>query len=135
MKKLIVLSAVILLAAIVMAFTFSSTKAGGSTPIEAIQNYYELLLNGDFKGAVQSTYNYNKNMTDDEKETMDAMLDLTASKIQDSMNEKGGLSNFSLGNASTFTAATVEVKITYGNGEEEDKTERLIKVGDRWYVE
>ena len=131
MKKL-----VIVLAVIAMAFGMSScTKKGAATPTDATKAYYELLKKGDFKSAVQSTYDYNKEMTAEEKESVDAMLDLTASKIQEAMNEKGGMSTFEVGAESIEgETATVDVKITYGNGEEENKTETLMKVGDKWFV-
>ena len=131
MKKL-----VIVLAVIAMAFGMSScAKKGAATPTEATQAYYELLKKGDFKGAVQSTYDYNKEMSKDEKDAADAMLDMTAGKIQEAMDAKGGMKEFALSNeAINGEEATVDVKITYGNGEEEDKTETLMKVGEAWYV-
>lgn len=131
MKKL-----VIVLAVIAMAFAMSScAKKGAATPTEATQAYYELLKKGDFKAAVQSTYDYNKEMSKDEKESVDAMLDMTASKIQAAMDEKGGMKEFALSNeAIEGEDATVDVKITYGNGEEEEKTESLKKIGDKWFV-
>jgi len=131
MKKL-----VIVLAVIAMAFGMSScTKKGGDTPTNAVQAYYDLLKKGDFKGAVQSTYDYNKEMSKDERDAADAMLDMTASKIQDAMNEKGGMKEFALSNeAVNGEEATVDVKITYGNGEEEEKTETVKKVAERWFV-
>ena len=131
MKKL-----VIVLAVIVLAFGMTScNKKGGATPTDATKAYYELLKKGDFKAAVQSTYDYNKEMTKEEKESVDAMLDLTASKIQEAMDAKGGMKEFALSNeAINGEEATVDVKITYGNGEEEDKTETLMKVGEAWYV-
>ncbi len=131
MKKL-----VIVLAVIAMAFGMTScSKKGGATPTEATQSYYEMLKKGDFKGAVQSTYGYNKEMTQDEKDTANAMLDMTASKIQEAMDAKGGMKEFALSNeVINGEEATIDVKITYGNGEEEDKTENLQMVGDRWFV-
>ena len=63
MKKL-----VIVLAVIAMAFAMSSCKKnGGATPTDATKSYYEMLKKEDFKGAVKSTYKYNKEMTADEK--------------------------------------------------------------------
>ena len=83
---------VIVLAVIVLAFGMTScNKKGGATPTDATKAYYELLKKGDFKAAVQSTYDYNKEMTKEEKESVDAMLDLTASKIQEAMDAKGGM--------------------------------------------
>ena len=128
---------VIVLAVIAMAFGMSSCskKGGAATPTEATKAYYELLKKGDFKGAVQSTYDYNKEMSKEEKESVDAMLDMTASKIQEAMNEKGGMKDFTVGAESIEGEdATVDVTITYGNGENEEKTESLKKVGDVWFV-
>jgi len=106
-----------------------------ATPMDATRAYYELLKKGDFKGAVQSTYDYNKTMTKEEKESLDAMLDLTASKIQSSMDEKGGLRDFTIDTSFTNDdESEVGVTIYYGNGEIENKTENLKKVNDKWYV-
>ena len=131
MKKL-----VIVLAVIAMAFGMSScTKKGGATPTDATKAYHELMQKGDFKGAVQSTYDYNKEMSKDEKDAADAMIDMTASKIQEAMNEKGGMKEFALSNETiNGEDATVDVKITYGNGEEEEKTENLKMVDGKWFV-
>ena len=132
MKKL-----VIVLAVIAMAFAMSScAKKGAATPTEATKAYYELLKKGDFKGAVQSTYDYNKEMSKEEKESLEGLINMTAGKIQAAMDEKGGMKEFALSNETIEgEEATVDVKITYGNGEEEDKTETLRKIDDKWFVE
>ena len=76
-----------------------------------------------------------KEMSKEEKESVDAMLDMTASKIQEAMNEKGGMKDFTVGAESIEgEEATVDVTITYGNGENEETTESLKKVGDVWFV-
>lgn len=131
MKKL-----VIVLAVIAMAFGMSScSKKGGANPTEATKAYYECLKKGDFKAAVGSTYDYNKEMTAEEKDAVDAMLDMTADKIKEAMDAKGGMKDFVVSNESVNgEIATVDVKITYGNGEEEEKTEYLKKVGEKWFV-
>lgn len=129
------LVAITIITIVVIAVLSNNKSTGGTTPMDATNAYYELLKKGDFKGAVQSTYDYNKEMTKDEKETMDAMLDMTASKIQSSMDEKGGMKNFIVSTSRTNgEEAEVGVTIFYGNGELEDKTEYLIKVKDKWFV-
>ena len=121
--------------ALVLVIVFCFGGKGGSTPTEAAENYYELLKKGDFKAAVNSTYEYNKEMTEEEKEFSDAMLDMTASKLENSMNEKGGIKDYAVYNESVYGFdASVVVVIYYGNGEKEEYYENLKKVGDRWYI-
>ena len=83
----------------VLVFSLSLSSCGGAkeqseaeekrSDVElAADAYYGLLADGDFKAAVQSTYDYNKEMTEEEKEEMNAMLDMTADKLKEAMNEK-----------------------------------------------
>jgi len=101
----------------------------------AADAYYGLLADGDFKAAVQSTYDYNKEMTEEEQEDMNAMLDMTADKLKEAMKEKEGIKDYAFSNEVVDgKRATIDVKITYGNGEEEVKTETLMKVEDNWFI-
>ncbi|MBR5983545.1 MAG: DUF4878 domain-containing protein [Bacteroidales bacterium] len=101
----------------------------------AADAYYGLLANGNFKAAVQSTYDYNKEMTPEEEESMDAMLDMSADKIDEAMKEKEGIKEYVFSNeVVNGKNATIDVEITYGNGEKEVKTETLKKVEDTWYI-
>jgi hypothetical protein len=101
----------------------------------AADAYYGLLADGDFKAAVQSTYDYNKEMTEEEQEEMNAMLDMTADKLKEAMKEKDGITDYVFSNeVVNGEDATIDVKITYGNGEEEVKTETLKKVEDNWFI-
>ena len=101
----------------------------------AADAYYGLLANGNFKAAVQSTYDYNKEMTAEEEEEMDAMLDMSAEKIDEAMKEKGGIKDYAFSNeVVNGKNATIDVTITYGNGEEEVKTETLKKVEENWFI-
>ncbi len=132
MKRLVVL-----FVAVVLTFAMSSCKKNGaSTPSDAVKAYYEYLQKGDFKSALQNcSYEYNKEMTAEEKETSDAMLEMTANKIEESMKEKGGMASFEILSENVEgETAEVEVKTVYGNGEEETVTESAIKSGDVWFV-
>lgn len=132
MKKL-----VILLAAVVLTFAMTSCKKNGAaTPSDAVKAYYEYMQKGDFKSALQKcSYDYNKEMTAEEKETSDAMLEMTAGKIEESMKEKGGMASFEILSENTEgDNAEVEVKTVYGNGEEETETVYAVKSGDVWFV-
>ena len=63
------------------------------------------------------------------------MIEMTASKVKEAMDAKGGMKDFALSNETiNGEDATVDVKITYGNGEEEEKTENLKMVDGKWYV-
>ena len=101
----------------------------------AADAYYGLLAKSDFKAAVQSTYDYNKEMTPEEEESMDAMLDMSADKIDEAMKEKGGIKEYVFSNeVINGEEATIDVEITYGNGEKEVKNETLKMVEDKWYI-
>ncbi len=101
----------------------------------AADAYYGLLANGNFKAAVQSTYDYNKEMTKEEEEEMDAMLDMSADKIDEAMKEKEGIKEYVFSNeVVNGKNATIDVEITYGNGEKEVKTETLKMVEEKWYI-
>lgn len=131
MKKL-----VIVLAVIAMAFAMSSCKKnGGATPTDATKSYYEMLKKEDFKGAVKSTYKYNKEMTADEKKKAEETVDALAEKISMAMSFTGGIKDFTVGEeAIDGEMATVKVKVTYGNGEEKEEEQQLKKIGDKWFI-
>ncbi|MCF0207000.1 MAG: DUF4878 domain-containing protein, partial [Bacteroidales bacterium] len=79
------------------------------------------------------SYDYNKEMSKEDKEMMDGMLELSANKIQEAMNQKGGLKSYEVSNEKIDgTNATVDVVLTYGNGETENVTEYLINDKGWW---
>ena len=127
---------VILLAAIAMVFSMSSCdKNGGSTPTKAADSYYTCLKKGDYKAAVKSTYKYNKEMTAEEQKKAEEAIDALADKISMGIGLRGGLKNFTISNeVIDGDMATVDVKMTYGDGGEDSKTEQLKKVGDKWFI-
>lgn len=133
----------------VLVFSLSISSCGGAkeqseteepevkrSDVElAADAYYGLLANGNFKAAIQSTYDYNKEMTAEKEEEMDAMLDMSAEKIDEAMKEKGGIKDYAFSNeVVNGKNATIDVTITYGNGEEEVKTETLKKVEENWFI-
>jgi len=131
MKKL-----VIVLAVIAMAFAMSScSKNGGTTPTDAAKSYYSMLKKEDFKGAVKSTYKFNKEMTAEEQKKAEESIDALADKISMAMSFTGGIKDFTISDeAIDGDMASVKVKITYGNGTEDEKTEQLKKIGDKWFI-
>ncbi|MBR5982837.1 MAG: DUF4878 domain-containing protein [Bacteroidales bacterium] len=131
MKKL-----VIVLAVIAMVFSMSSCKKnGGSTPTDAAKAYYECLKKGDYKAAVKSTYKYNKEMTAEEQKKAEEAIDALADKISMGIGLRGGLSSFEVSNEKIDgEMATVDVKMKYGDGGEDSKTEQLKKVGEKWFI-
>lgn len=131
MKKL-----VIVLAVIAMVISMSSCKKNGnSTPTDAAKAYYECLKGGDFKAAVKSTYKYNKEMTADEQKKADESIDALADKLSMAMSFTGGIKDFTISDeAIDGEMATVKVKLTYGNGESDEKTEQLKKIGEKWFI-
>ncbi|MBO7652047.1 MAG: DUF4878 domain-containing protein [Bacteroidales bacterium] len=131
MKKL-----VIVLAVIAMAFAMSSCdKNGGKTPTDATKAYYDCLKKGDFKGAVKSTYKFNKEMTADEQKKAEESIDALAEKISLGMNMRGGIKDYTVSDeAIDGEMASVKVKITYGDGGEDEQNEQLKKIGDKWFI-
>jgi len=131
MKKL-----VIVLAVVAMVISMSSCKKNGaSTPTDATKAYYECLKGGDFKAAVKSTYKYNKEMTAEEQKKADESIDALADKLSMAMSFTGGIKDFAISDeAIDGEMATVKVKITYGNGESDEKTEQLKKIGENWFI-
>ncbi|MBO7573093.1 MAG: DUF4878 domain-containing protein [Bacteroidales bacterium] len=131
MKKL-----VIVLAVIAMVISMSSCKKNGaSTPTDAAKAYYECLKGGDFKAAVKSTYKYNKEMTAEEQKKADETVEALADKLSMAMSFTGGIKDFTVSDeAINGEMASVKVKITYGNGESDEKTEQLKKIGEKWFI-
>jgi len=131
MKKL-----VIVLAVIAMVISMSSCKKNGnSTPTDAAKAYYECLKGSDFKAAVKSTYKYNKEMTAEEQKKAEESIDALADKLSMAMSFTGGIKDFTISDeAIDGEMASVKVKITYGNGESDEKTEQLKKIGDNWFI-
>ena len=133
MKKF--LSYFIILAA-AMCFMTSCSKT--SSPGNAFKSYMEKLQAGDYKGFVEGfAVDETKSVEEQEqtKQTIEAMLTEKTSK---SMAEKGGLKDVQILEetiAEDGKTATIQAKMIYGNGEEQENTQKMVKQGDEWKME
>ncbi len=132
---------VILLAVVAMAFGISSCSKT-STPSDTVKASYECIQAGDFEKAVKDYYyefNAEKpaDFTEEDQKQSDAMLAMLCGKAQQSMEAKGGLTSFEIGDekiSEDGLTAEVEVKCVFGNGEEETDSKELEKLNDKWYI-
>ena len=118
-----------------MCFMTSCSK---STPSSAFLNYMEKLKAGDYKGFVDGfSVDETKSVEEQEKtkQTIEAMI---TEKTCQSMAEKGGLKEVQVLEetiAEDGKTATIKAKMIYGNGEEQENTQKMVKQGDEWKME
>lgn len=129
-----IFSFLIILAA-AMCFMTSCTK---SSPSAAFLNYMEKLKAGDYKGFVQG-FSVDENKTPEEQEKAQQTLEsLISDKTAKSMEEKQGLKDIQILEETIDEdgkTATIKAKLIYGNGEEQENVQKMVKQGDEWKME
>ena len=129
-----IFSYLIILAA-AMCFMTSCTK---SSPSAAFLNYMEKLKAGDYKGFVQG-FSVDENKTPEEQEKAQQTLEsLISDKTAKSMEEKQGLKDIQILEETIDEdgkTATIKAKLIYGNGEEQENVQKMVKQGDEWKME
>jgi hypothetical protein len=121
------------IASLVMAFAVmtlvSCGGGGGNTPTKTVKNYFDDIKAGKYEKAMEY-YNVD--------ESGMAQLKMLAGKHEEAMNEKGGITSTEIISETISEdgeTATVEAKVTYGNGTVEENTFKLVKADGEWKLD
>ena len=118
-----------------MCFMTSCSK---SSPSAAFLNYMEKFKAGDYKGFVQGLAVDETKTPEEQEQARQAIESLLTEKSSQSMAEKGGLKDVQILEetiAEDGKTATIKAKMIYGNGEEQENTQKMIKQGDEWKMD
>ena len=128
MKKMIRLMAVAIVA-MAMAACGSS-----NTPENATKAMLKSYQNGDYKALIEQVY-FSKDVDQEDK---DQLVALVQAKVAPEIKKKGGIKDFEVGEAEVAEdgqSAKVPYKLIYGDGSEEEKTQKLVLVDDKWLLD
>ena len=106
----------------------SSCSSHDNTPEGVAKAAVECLKAKDYKGYMDLT-----SATKEQKEAMTAMLQ----KVGQQTDEKGGVESYEIVDQEIDEekgTATVNVKVTYGNGDTEDNKMKMLKKDGEWVL-
>ena len=106
----------------------SSCSSHDNTPEGVAKAAVECLKAKDYKGYMDLT-----SATKEQKEAMAAMLQ----KVGQQTDEKGGVESYEIVDQEIDEekgTATVNVKVTYGNGDTEDNKMKMLKKDGEWVL-
>ena len=129
MKKLsIILSLVI---ASFVLFTTSCGTSSSSSPADISKNIIKNAEKGNFDAIIDVFATNGKELTDEEKTKLTAMLQMG----QEEMKKKDGVKSVEVIEEVINEAgdeATVKMKVVYGNGDEVNQTNKFVMEDGKW---
>lgn len=130
MKKLMYLG--LMLVAVVAMMSCSS---GG--PGSALKGYVSAMQSGDYEKFVDGI-NFSKAEPDKAAEAREGFVALMKEKAGKELEKKGGLKSFEVLSeeiAEDGNSAVVKFKQVYGNGEESEDEQKMVKVDGKWLMD
>ena len=131
MKKIITLS--FLVVAILSLVACSPT-----TPGKALKSYLTDLKNENYESFIKGVY-FPEDMDEQRKKKDEAqLLAIIKEKGAKEYEKKGGVKSIEILSETISEdgkSAIVEFKQTFGNGEEEKKSQKMIKKDDKWFID
>lgn len=110
--------------------------SGDSSPEDAAKNLIKALGTGESSQVLETIYIDEADNTPEIKQMIEGKLGMLATGAKQEMDAKGGVKSIATSNVvynDDKTAATVDVTVTYGNGEVDGPDEMdLIKTKDGW---
>ena len=132
MKKLVLFRVIV-----VAMLAFVSCSSGGSTPADALKNYATALQDGKYEKFVDGI-NFSNATPDQQKEAREGFVALVKEKGAKEFEKKGGFKGFEILSeeiAEDGNSAVVKFKQIYGNGEEEESEQKMVKVDGKWLMD
>lgn len=131
MKKIITLS--FLVVAILSLVACSPT-----TPGKALKSYLTDLKNENYESFIKGVY-FPEDMDEQRKKKDEAqLLAIIKEKGAKEYEKKGGVKSIEILSETISEdgkSAVVEYKQTFGNGEEEKQSQKMIKKDDKWFID
>lgn len=132
MKKLVYYS-LMAIAAVLFMVSCSST----STPSGAMKKYLSAVKSGDYEEFVEGI-NFSKVDPQKLDETREGFTAMMKEKGAEDLEKKGGLKDFEILSEEINedgNSAVVAYKQIYGNGEEEESKQKMVKVDGKWLMD
>ena len=131
MKKLITLSFLV-----VAVLSFISCSP--SSPGKALKSYLTDLKNENYESFIKGVY-FPEDMDEQRKKKDEAqLLAIIKEKGAKEYEKKGGVKSIEILSETISEdgkSAVVEYKQTFGNGEEEKQSQKMIKKDDKWFID
>lgn len=108
---------------VALSALFMISCGGASTPSDAAEEVYALMIDGDYE-AVVNTFYFGEKSPEEVAQAQAMILSLVKEKAAPQLEAKGGLKSaeaISETIAEDGKSAKVQVKLVYGNGTEENK--------------
>lgn len=132
MKKLVLFSVMV-----VAMWVMVSCGSGGSGPSDALKNYATALQEGKYEKFVDGI-NFSNATSEQQKEAREGFVALVEEKGAKEFEKKGGFKGFEILSeeiAEDGNSAVVKFKQIYGNGEEEESEQKMVKVDGKWLMD
>ncbi|WP_071148110.1 DUF4878 domain-containing protein [Bacteroides ndongoniae] len=131
MKKLITLGFLV-----VAVLSFISCSP--SSPGKALKSYLTDLKNENYESFIKGVY-FPEDMDEQRKKKDEAqLLAIIKEKGAKEYEKKGGVKSIEILSETISEdgkSAVVEYKQTFGNGEEEKQSQKMIKKDDKWFID
>ena len=131
MKKLITLSFLV-----VAVLSFISCSP--SSPGKALKGYLNDLADEDYESFIEGVY-FPEDMDEQRKKKDEAqLLAIIKENGAKEYEKKGGVKSIEILSETISEdgkSAVVEYKQTFGNGEEEKQSQKMIKKDDKWFID
>lgn len=131
MKKLIYF----LMSAIALLLVVSCSSS--NTPSGAMKTYLSAVESGDYEKFVDGIHMKNVK-PDDMAETKEGMTAMLKEKASKDLEKRGGLKSFEILSeeiSEDGNTAVVEFKQVYGNGDEVNSEQKMVKVDGKWLMD
>ena len=135
MKKVsVILSVVAITVSLLMV---SCGGGGGKSPADIEKGMWELVKQGKYEKAVDYWADNCDAKDSEQRLQLKGMASMNSEKQKQSTEEKGGLKDVKVSETISEDGLTAEVDVvlTYGNGETEDKTTKYKKVDGTWKID
>lgn len=108
------------------------------TPSGAMTKYATYLIQGNYEKFVEG-FAFDQDLTPEKKnEQKEFMVSMLKEKASKTLEESGGLKKFEILSeeiSEDGLTATLKTKQTFGNGEEKEGVQKMIKKGNDWLMD
>lgn len=114
-----------------------SCSSSGSTPAGALKDYVSAIQNGDYEKFVEGV-DLSKIAPEKQAETREGFTAMLKEKGSKELEQKGGLKSLEILSeeiAEDGNSAVVKFKQVFGNGEEEESEQKMVKVDGKWLMD
>lgn len=122
--------------AVAVAMFMVSCASAPATPSDAAVEIYQYVADGNYE-AFADAINYNTTDPEELAEGKAMITSLYKEKAAPQLESKGGIASIEAQGETISedgNSATVNLKIVYGNGSEENEDVKMVKVDEKWML-